>query len=222
MRSTAGAAARGCKLSAPARSLSRNHSAPGPDSLNRMGTSPDIHADDRRLVSSVLRQGDEGAFRELYRRHTPRLLGFVTRLLAGSSDEAEDVVQETWIRSCECLNRFRGDSAFGTWLHGIGLNVVRERLRRETRTHLVPMDDLTPAVTPEVRVDDRIDLERSIQALPDDQRFVLVLHDIEGMKHREIAERLGIPVGTSKFLLFRSHQALRMLLSSVKETEHER
>jgi RNA polymerase sigma factor (sigma-70 family) len=187
-----------------------------------MGISPDIQADDRRLVSSVLRDRDEDAFRTLYRRHTPRLLGFVARLLAGSGDEAEDVVQETWILACTCLARFRGDSAFGTWLHGIGLNVVREQLRRRERTRTVWIDDPTPAVTPAVREDDRIDLERSIQALPDDQRVVLVLHDIEGMKHREIAERLGIPVGTSKSLLFRSRQALRMLLSSVKETEHER
>ena len=187
-----------------------------------MGISPDIYIEDRGLISSVLRGGDEVAFRDLYRRHTPRLLGFVVRLLAGSDDEAEDVVQETWIRACSCLDRFRGDSAFGTWLHGIGLNVVRERLRRESRDRTLPTDDFSAFVTPEVRDDDRIDLERSIRTLPDDQRIVLVLHDIEGMKHHEIAERLEIPIGTSKCLLSRSRQALRRLLSNVKETEHER
>jgi RNA polymerase sigma-70 factor (ECF subfamily) len=186
-----------------------------------MGTSPDIHMEDRGLISSVLRRGDEEAFRDLYRRHTPRLLGFVVRLLAGSDDEAEDVVQETWIRACECLDRFRGDSAFGTWLHGIGLNVVRERLRQESRKRSFPADDFSALVAPEVRDDDRIDLERSIRSLPDDQRVVLVLHDIEGMKHREIADQLGIPIGTSKCLLSRSRQALRRWLSSVKEIEHE-
>jgi RNA polymerase sigma factor (sigma-70 family) len=187
-----------------------------------MGTAPDIQADDRRLVTLVLRKADERAFRELYRRYTPRLLGFVTRLLAGTNSEAEDVVQETWIRTCECLDRFRWDSAFGTWLQGIAFNVVREQLRQWNRSRVVQMDGLLDAVTPDVRDDDGIDLERSIQMLPDDQRVVLVLHDIQGMKHREIAERLGIPIGTSKSHLSRSRQTLRRMLLGVKETEHER
>jgi RNA polymerase sigma-70 factor (ECF subfamily) len=187
-----------------------------------MGTAADIQADDRRLIALVLHQGDEGAFRELYRRYTPRLLGFVARLMAGAAGEAEDVVQETWIRACEGLSRFRWNSSFGSWLHGIGLNVAREQLRREAGSRVVLMDRFPDIGAPEGRYDDRIDLERAIRMLPDEQRIVLVLHDIEGMKHREIAARLGIPVGTSKSHLSRSRLTLRAMLSGVEESEHER
>jgi RNA polymerase sigma-70 factor (ECF subfamily) len=186
-----------------------------------MGTAPGIDAEDRRLVSLILRKGDERAFRQLYRQYTPRLLGFVTRLLAGTDSEAEDVVQETWIRACKGLHRFRWDSAFGTWLQGIGFNLVREQLRQWDRFRLVQTDDPLNAVSPDLPAEDRIDLERSIQMLPDNQRVVLVLHDIQGMKHREIAELLGIPIGTSKSHLSRSRHTLGRMLSGVMETEHE-
>lgn len=186
-----------------------------------MSTPRDIQAADRQLVSHIRQQGDEGAFRELYRRYTPRLMGFVTRLLAGTETEAEDVVQETWIRACESLDRFLWRSSFGTWLQGIGLNVAREHLRQQSRSPLIPMEVIPMTAAPQEHDDDRIDLERLIRALPDEQRIVLVLHDIEGMKHREIAARLGIPVGTSKSHLSRSRRKLQLQLTGVKETEHE-
>ncbi len=186
-----------------------------------MDTPQDIQAGDRRLISRIRQQGDEGAFRELFRRYTPRLTGFVTRLLAGPESNVEDVVQETWIRACESFDSFRWRSAFGTWLQEIGLNVVREHLRQQSRSPLIPGDVIPTTVVPPAPDDDRIDLERLIRALPDEQRFVLVLHDIEGMKHREIAERLAMPEGTSKSHLSRARRTLRWQLTGVKEIEHE-
>lgn len=163
-----------------------------------MRASFDKSRSDRELVDAVLERKDERAFLELHRRHTPRLFALVARLLARGDDEAEDVVQETWIRAFENLDRFEWNSAFATWLTGIALNRVRNRIRsyarsRETVVEIVP--DI--AVVPD-RHEARIDLERMIARLPDEQRMVFVLHDVEGMKHREIAEYLDIPEGTSK------------------------
>jgi RNA polymerase sigma-70 factor (ECF subfamily) len=167
---------------------------------------------DRDLAEAVLRYGDEAAFRELYRRHTPRLLGFVSRLLAGTGSDEEDVVQETWIRACDALGRFRWQSAFSTWLLGIGLNVARDRLRRAGRSRTVPMKSAPDRPAPVTPHETRIDLERAIRSLPDDFRLVLVLHDVEGMKHHEIAEKLRIPVGTTKSQLFRARKLIREML----------
>jgi len=168
---------------------------------------------DRDLADAVVQLGDEQAFRELYRRHTSRLLGFVTRLLAGTDSEAEDIVQETWIRACEGLEGFRWQSTFSTWLLGIGLNVVRDQMRRGRRPRAVAMETLPDRPATRTSHEQRIDLERAIRALPDDYRLALVLHDVEGMKHHEIAERLGIPIGTTKSQLFRARRMIRDTLS---------
>lgn len=181
-----------------------------------METEPVTAATDRRLAEAVLHYGEERAFRELYRRHTPRLLGFVGRILGRSEAEAEDVVQEAWLRACQGLGRFRWDSAFSTWLLGIGLNVARDFLRRSARSPDLSLEDFPDPPGPMSFDDERIDLERSIAMLPDGYRMVLVLHDVEGMRHEEIAERLGITAGTSKSQLSRARGALRHLLCRAK------
>jgi RNA polymerase sigma-70 factor (ECF subfamily) len=186
---------------------------PSHDSLNEMAEEPTAHRSDHDLIRLVLEFGDERAFRDLYRRHTPRLLGFVSRLLAGAEPEDEDVVQETWIRACGRLGQFEWRSEFSTWLIGIGLNVVRDQLRRSGRSRTIAADCAPdPHATPPAH-ESRIDLERAIRMLPDDYRLVLVLHDVEGIKHHEIAERLGIPLGTAKSHLFRARRMMRDRLS---------
>jgi RNA polymerase sigma-70 factor (ECF subfamily) len=172
---------------------------------------------DRVLAEAVLDGGDEGAFRELYERHTPRLYMLALRLMGGSEPDAEDVVQETWIRACEGLDRFRWDSAFSTWLRRIGVNVAVDSLRRRGRdlagTGNPDLD--TPASS--LPLDERIDLEGAIEALPDGYRQVVVLHDVEGMTHREIAELLNVTEGTSKKQLFSGRRALRKHLTRHQE-----
>jgi RNA polymerase sigma factor (sigma-70 family) len=177
-----------------------------------METHPAAQSTDRELADAVLHYGEEGAFRELYRRHTPRLLGFAARLLGRSDAEAEDAVQETWLRVCRSLDRFRWESSFSTWLLGIGLNVVRDEIRRNARSLEVDVDELPEPPAQAVFADERIDIERSIGLLPDGYRMVLVLHDVEGMKHEEIAQRLDITAGTSKSQLSKARRALRGLL----------
>jgi RNA polymerase sigma factor (sigma-70 family) len=181
----------------------------GSDSLIEMRAQPDTSMNDHDLVEAVLVHGDEAAFRELYRRHTPRLLAFVTRLLARGDMEAEEVVQETWIRAFESLDRFQWKSSFLTWLTGIGLNRVRDRVRKIARSRTVQVDELPDTPVPPGHHETAIDLERLVARLPDDLRLVLVLHDVEGMKHREISERLDMPIGTSKTHLSNARKKLR-------------
>jgi RNA polymerase sigma-70 factor (ECF subfamily) len=182
-----------------------------------MDAQPEINDTDRDLIAAVLAHGNEQAFRELYRRHTPRLLGFVSRLLSGAKSDSEDVVQEVWIRACERLQQFKWQSAFSTWLLGIGFNVARDSLRRRKKSEATTADRFYEPSNPAIDHEVRIDLERAIQMLPVDYRIVLVLHDVEGMKHHEIAERLDIPLGTTKSQLFRARKMIRRILSERNE-----
>jgi DNA-directed RNA polymerase specialized sigma24 family protein len=175
-------------------------------------------APDRELAEALLHRGDEAAFRQLYQRHTPRLFQFVLRVLGGAEHDAEDVVQETWIRATQKLGEFRWEAAFGTWLTGIGLNVSRSLLRRNGRWDAgeVPEQWCPPATDGE-----RIDLERALALLPAGYRVVLLLHDVEGYTHEEIGERLGVVPGTSKSQLSHARRALRQLLEPANRRTHE-
>jgi RNA polymerase sigma factor (sigma-70 family) len=176
-------------------------------------------AADRELAAALLDRGDESAFRELYHRHTPRLFQFVLRIVGGAEHDAEDVVQETWIRATEKLGEFRWEAAFGTWLTGIGLNVARTLLRRAGR-----WDSFQAAPEPwcpPAQDGERIDLERALALLPAGYRVVLLLHDVEGYTHEEIGERLGVVPGTSKSQLSHARRALRQLLEPSPRRTHE-
>ena len=171
---------------------------------------------DRALAEQVL-GGDEGAFRQLYRRHTPRLHQLALRLVGGTEADAEDVVQDTWIKAVEKLDTFRWESAFGTWLHAIAVNVGRETVRRRGRRQEVDLpEQAEPAAPPPFERVEVMDLERAIAALPDGYRTVLVLHDVEGYTHDEIAEQLGVAAGTTKSQLFWARRAVRTQLAATK------
>lgn len=177
---------------------------------------------DREWVRTLVENGDERAFRHLYRAYTPRLYGFVLRVIRGAESDAEDVVQDTWLKAVANLHRFRWESSFSTWLIGIGLNQSREFLRRRARLQPTdnPVVDLLPA--PQVRQGEpgkRLDLERAIGRLSDGYRQILVMHDIEGWTHREIAENLGISEGTSKSQLFNARRQVRAMLRPAVEVE---
>jgi RNA polymerase sigma-70 factor (ECF subfamily) len=171
------------------------------------------HAD-RTLAERVLERGDERAFRLLYRRHTPYLYQFALRLLGGNESDAEDVIQETWIRAVESLGSFRWEAGLRTWLGGIVLNLCRGVFRRRSRTWLDGDDTIhRMAIAVQPQTDVRIDMERALAQLPDGYRTVLLLHDVEGYRHAEIASALGTTTGTSKSQLHRARRAVRRLLS---------
>jgi RNA polymerase sigma-70 factor (ECF subfamily) len=185
-----------------------------------MTRTPLPSADDRSLADAVAGAGDERAFRELYRRHTPALYQLVLRMLGGVASDAEDVVQETWIRAVRQLSKFRWESSLRTWVTAIGLNLAREVLRKRARARTEELDDHLALSARPVRDADRIDLERAIARLPNGYRAVLVLHDVEGFTHEEISRQLGIAVGTSKSQLFDARRAVRSLLQSQPEAHH--
>jgi RNA polymerase sigma-70 factor (ECF subfamily) len=174
------------------------------------GSEADVQ--DAELAGRVLREGSEEAFRTLYRRHTPALYSFVLRLLRGAEHDAEDVVQDTWMRAMERLAGFRWEAGFRTWLCGIGLNRAREILRKPGRTREEASPEAEPVLeTP--RTADRIDLEEAIHRLPDGYREILLLHDLLGLTHEEIARELGIAAGTSRSQLCFARRAIRRHLT---------
>lgn len=173
---------------------------------------------DRELATRVQRDGDEEAFRILYRRHTPYLYQFALRLLNGKEAEAEDVIQDTWLRAVQALDGFRWESALRTWLTGIALNRARELLRKRKRWP-GELPETLPDPGPPPRVPDRIDLERAISALPDGYRTVLLLHDVQGFTHEEISTRLEIAVGTSRSQLHHARRAVRHALHADEREE---
>ena len=169
-----------------------------------------MQAADRDLVRAFLERGDEEAFRTLFRRHTPRLYATARRLTGDVSRDAEDVVQSAWLRAARQLPEFEWRSALSTWLTGIVINCARE-LRRARPGSEVSADVLEHQPAPG-RDGVGLDLDRAIAALPDGYREVLVLHDVEGMTHVEIAAALGIAAGTSKSQLFHARRAVRRWL----------
>jgi len=184
-----------------------------PQMLAPHGTGPGIAANADVALVAAAAGGSESAFRELFRRHTPHLLQFVTRVLGASASEAEDVVQDTWMRAYPALVTFRNESSFSTWLCSVGLRAALDSLRKGKRrsTEFVLEDDDAPLDLP--HHEDRMDLETAIASLAPGYRMILVLHDVEGFTHEEIALQLGIAPGTSKAQLFKARRVMRALLT---------
>jgi RNA polymerase sigma-70 factor (ECF subfamily) len=154
--------------------------------------------------------GDVRAFERLYRTHLPKVHSLVRRMTAGR--DADELTQDVFVRVWQKLGTFRGDSAFGTWLHRLAVNVVIERrrsfaLQRERMTDDPAALDLV-SVAP-ARADLTVDFEQAIGQLPAGAREIFVLHDVEGYKHREIAAMLDITTGTSKRQLHRARMLMR-------------
>jgi RNA polymerase sigma-70 factor (ECF subfamily) len=158
-------------------------------------------------------QGDAGAIRELHGRHASRVYSVIRRL-AGEDALAEDWSQEAWIRVFRALPSFRGESRFTTWLHRIAVNsALHGRRWRERRArHEAPLPPTLASEQPGDQPVLRMRLERALEKLPDRMRQVLVLHDVEGYTHEEIAEFMGVTPGTSKSQLFKARARMRELL----------
>jgi RNA polymerase sigma factor (sigma-70 family) len=172
--------------------------------------------DDAPLIDAA-RNGDRRAFESLYRMHVGRVYALCLRLTA-HVETAEELTQEAFVRAWQRLGSFRGDSAFGTWLHRLTVNVVfdEQRSRRPWFRRLTSIDDADEVAALEHPGSsaDRHDLESAIRRLPRGARTVFVLHDVEGWQHDEIASRGGIAVGTSKAHLHRARQLLKEWLSA--------
>lgn len=160
--------------------------------------------------------------RRLYEEHSPHVFAVVRRL-AGDEQLAEDLSQDVWIRAFDRLDQFRGDSGFGTWIHRIARNMALSHLRRRKRRPDVEGEAApgSSSPPPEDAVISRRMLEEALERLPPGYREVLVLHDVEGMTHEEIADSLGVAVGTSKSQLHKARARMRKLLGEPARDRNE-
>ncbi len=159
--------------------------------------------------------GDLGAFERLYRAHVGRVLALCARM-TGDRAMAEDLTQETFVKAWENLASFRGESAFGSWLHRVAANVVLDQARcanrHPRRAETAGGADAFADPSPARDSASAVDLERALAALPEGARTAFVLHDVHGFSHEEIARLAGQAVGTSKAQLHRARMLLREAL----------
>lgn len=170
----------------------------------------DRDTDDVRAAAA----GDRHAFQRLYRLHVGRVHGAVYRLAGYDHARAEDLTQDAFIRAWQKLPGFRHESAFGTWLYRLAVNVALMDIRARGADPVSMLDDdqlPDPGETPFCAAE-REELELAISRLPPRARAVLVLHDIEGWRHEDIGAELGMAVGTSKAQLHRARGLLRKAL----------
>lgn len=182
----------------------------------RAQAAPDAGDGDHALAQAAA-GGDTAAFEALYRRHAARVHGVVLRLAGWQRTRAEDLVQEAFLQAWRALPRWRGEAAFGTWLHRLAINTALMDLRaRRSRPGLDGDDDAALDALPSDDSGQRtalaMDLGRAVATLPPRARAVLVLHDIEGWTHDEIAVALEMAVGSSKSQLHRARGLLRARL----------
>ena len=180
----------------------------------------ELSATENRWVEKA-RAGDRLAFEKLYRSHCDRIYALCWRMCGADKALAEDLVQEAFVRAWNKLGLFRGDSKFGTWLHRLTVNVVlsdrRIRVKRLQREReLVDDVERTLVGDRDVFAGLRKDLEAAIAGLPERARTVLVLYDIEGYQHDEIAEITGMAVGSSKAQLHRARKLVREVLQDAE------
>ena len=176
-------------------------------------------ADEMALVERC-RQGDLGAFEEIYRAHAGRLYSLACRMLGNPAD-AEDLLQDIFLAAHRKLDSFRGDSALGTWLYRLATNLCLDHLRSRAGRSSQVTDSLAdePFLADAAsrgladRAVTRMDLERALAQLPEGCRAAFVLHDVQGLEHREVAEILGIAEGTSKSQVHKARLRLRALLA---------
>ena len=162
-------------------------------------------------------RGDMDAFAQLYRAHAPGIL-LLCRRMTGA-DKADELMQDVFVRAWQQLGSFRGESAFATWLHRLGVNVILNALRSAKRDELRFSDEgdeddwpVPESASLERRLNARMDIDAAVAQLPLGARTVFVLYDIQGYSHAEIAEQLGVAGGTVRAQLWRARRLLMKLL----------
>jgi RNA polymerase sigma-70 factor (ECF subfamily) len=166
-------------------------------------------ADDRRLAAACA-AGETGVFEELYRRFGDRMKSIAWQHL-GSRSDAEDAVQETFLKIHRAAKGFSGEAAFSTWLYRILVNTCYDALRRRRRRpEESPLED-QPRERSAPTVDEakKMTLRKLLAALPEQRRDVFMLFEVEGLSHAEIAQILGITEGNSKWILFSTKKQLQ-------------
>lgn len=177
-----------------------------------------VERDAPSMVTDTVRraqQGDVAAFERLYRENVDRIYALCLRM-SGDAARAQELTQDVFVRAWEKLHLYRGESAFSTWLHRLAVNVVLNERKTDGRSRKRDgggdeVVDALPSLP--TAPGDRMDLEAAIAKLPPGARRVFLLHDVEGYKHEEIAEMLGVTTGATKAQLHRARMLLREALN---------
>jgi RNA polymerase sigma-70 factor (ECF subfamily) len=172
------------------------------------GTTLPDNPTDAQLVESC-RRGDLRAFEHLYTMHSPKMKSLAFHLLNSRSD-AEDAVQETFLKVHKAMGTFQANSALSTWIYRILINCCYDALRKRQRLAEKPMPG---QFSTDSKLPLKIALERAILALNERQRLVFLMFEVEGLKHSEIAGVLEVPEGTSRAWLFEAKLALKKMLT---------
>jgi RNA polymerase sigma-70 factor (ECF subfamily) len=177
-------------------------------------------------LAGRIRSGDGAAFEELYHQHAARLYNLAYRM-AGTANDAEDLLQDIFLLAYRKLGSFRGESSLGTWLYRLAMNHCLDVLRsRQTRmghqTDSLDEDGAAePPAAPALGAVSRIDLDRAIGQLPHACRAAFLLHDVEGFGHHEVGAILGISEGTSKSQVHKARLRIRAYLTQPRAVNAE-
>jgi RNA polymerase sigma-70 factor, ECF subfamily len=175
---------------------------------------------DRALVDAAA-AGSREAFDELIRRHQTAMVT-LARVLTGGRDDAEDLAQDVFVRAWKSLRRFRGESTFRTWLHRVAINVVRTSQSRQGRIRRLFVSHASSEGSPEpASGEEAVDatlarrqvIDRALATLPEELRIAVTLRDLQGLDYKEIADMLGVPIGTVESRIFRARHKLKPLLA---------
>jgi RNA polymerase sigma-70 factor, ECF subfamily len=173
----------------------------------------DLRSDEDLL--SATEAGDEDAFRELMRRHEDRIFALATRM-CGDRGDALDATQEAFIRAFRQASKFRGDSAFGTWLYRIAVNCCNDLLRKRSRVpvpeEVLPEPAAGGASSFEEGVAARLDVQSALARLNAGYREAVAMFDLGGIPYEEIARLTGVSIGTVKSRISRGRRQLAELL----------
>ena len=169
---------------------------------------------------ALVAAGDRRAFERLYRSNVNRVYWICVRMVVDRT-RAEELTQDVFVRAWDKLHQFRGESSFSTWLHRMAVNLVlnarksdgRLRSKFEEQDEEQGLDALPAASRQMIGAGEMLDLEAAIAKLPAGARRVFVLHDVEGFKHEEIAQEMGVTTGATKAQLHRARMLLRQSLS---------
>jgi len=189
-----------------------------------------VSADDNRLITEC-REGNTAAFGELVSRYQDRLFNTVVRL-CDNAEDARDVVQEAFLHAYQSLHSFKGDSLFFTWLYRIAVNTAISMKRKKrlvlrmpptgeggsTIEPLDPSETNRPGHAMEMAEEER-KVHEALQKLSVEHRSVLVMKDMEGMKYEDMADVLGVPVGTIRSRLHRARLEMRDILLREEKPE---
>jgi RNA polymerase sigma-70 factor (ECF subfamily) len=171
-------------------------------------------------TASPVAARDRAAERALYEQHVDRIFRLAFRM-TGSVELAEDLTQDVFLRAFGRLHQFRGDSGIGTWLHRVAVSVILNAIakRKTAAAREVPLDVSAPAASRSgaIELDVRDRVRAAVAELPEELRVVVLLYDVEGYQHNEIADMMGITAGACRMRLLRAHQLLRTMLPLERE-----